>query len=84
MGVSRAAVTIRSKLQAIFFKLGCFSQRHSWAVLGVGFAILIGLSVGIINAKIETDVEKLWMEGKNGENLSVNFVNAHPVNLNRH
>ena len=55
---------LRAKLQAIFFKLGCFSQRFSWAVLGIGFFILIGLSVGIITASIETDVEKLWMEGK--------------------
>lgn len=55
---------LRAKLQAIFFKLGCFSQRFSWAVLGIGFFILIGFSVGIITAKIETDVEKLWMEGK--------------------
>lgn len=55
---------LRAKLQAIFFKLGCFSQRFSWAVLGIGFFIFIGLSVGIITASIETDVEKLWMEGK--------------------
>ena len=58
------ALKFRSKLQEIFFKLGCFSQRCSWAVLAVGFFILIGLSVGIITARIETDVEKLWMEGK--------------------
>ncbi|KAJ7372961.1 Protein patched 1 [Desmophyllum pertusum] len=56
------ALKFRSKLQEIFFKLGCFSQRCSWAVLAVGFFILIGLSVGIITARIETDVEKLWME----------------------
>ena len=61
---SKIAVKLRAKLQAIFFKLGCFSQRFSWAVLAVGFFILIGFSVGIITARIETDVEKLWMEGK--------------------
>ena len=60
----RTALRLRSKLQAIFFKLGCFCQRNCWAVLAVGFFILIGLSIGIITAKIETDVEKLWMEGK--------------------
>ena len=60
----RTALRLRSKLQAIFFKLGCFCQRNCWVVLAVGFFILIGLSVGIITAKIETDVEKLWMEGK--------------------
>lgn len=59
----RTASKLRSKLQGIFFKLGCFSRRHCWAVLAVGFFILIGLSVGIITARIETDVEKLWMEG---------------------
>ncbi|PFX16832.1 Protein patched-like 2 [Stylophora pistillata] len=56
------ALRLRSKLQAIFFKLGCFCQRNCWAVLAAGFFILIGLSVGIMTAKIETDVEKLWME----------------------
>lgn len=56
------ALKLRTKLQALFFKLGCFSQRHCWAVLAVGFFILIGFSVGLIKAKIETDVEKLWVE----------------------
>ena len=60
----QVALTIRSKLQAIFFKLGCFSRRNCWVVLAVGLFVLIGLSVGIIKAKIETDVEKLWMEGE--------------------
>lgn len=68
----RIALKLRSKLQAVFFKLGCFCQRHSWAVLAIGFFILIGLSVGIITAKIETDVEKLWMEG----NLCKLFING--------
>ena len=58
------ALKLRTKLQAFFFKLGCFSQRHCWAVLAVGFFILIGFSVGLIKAKIETDVEKLWVEGE--------------------
>lgn len=60
----QVAVKLRLKLQGIFFKLGCFSRRNCWAVLAVGVLILIGLSVGIITATIETDVEKLWMEGK--------------------
>jgi len=60
----KVALKIRSKLQAIFFKLGSFSRRNCWAVLAVGFFVLIGLSVGIITATIETDVEKLWMEGE--------------------
>ena len=63
MGV-KIALKLRTKLQALFFKLGCFSQRNCWAVLAVGFFTLIGLSVGIITAKIETDVEKLWVEGR--------------------
>lgn len=60
----QVAIKIRSKLQAIFFKLGRFSRRNCWAVLAAGFFVLIGLSVGIITATIETDVEKLWMEGE--------------------
>lgn len=61
---SGVALKLRTKVQAIFFKLGCFSQRFPWAVLAVGFFILMGLSVGLITARIETDVEKLWVEGK--------------------
>ncbi|KAK2569950.1 Protein patched-like protein 1 [Acropora cervicornis] len=56
------ALKLRTKLQAIFFKLGCFSQRFSWVTLATGFLILIGFSFGLLKARIETDVEKLWME----------------------
>jgi len=56
------ALKLRTKLQAIFFKLGCFSQRFSWVILATGFLILIGFSFGLLKARIETDVEKLWME----------------------
>ncbi|XP_068677208.1 uncharacterized protein [Montipora foliosa] len=56
------ALKLRTKLQAIFFTLGCFSQRFSWTVLAIGFFILIGFSVGLLTARIETDVEKLWVE----------------------
>jgi len=58
----RIALKLRTKLQTLFFNLGCFSQRFSWTVLAIGFFILIGFSVGILKAKIETDVEKLWIE----------------------
>uniref|UniRef100_A0A671XMC7 Patched 2 n=1 Tax=Sparus aurata TaxID=8175 RepID=A0A671XMC7_SPAAU len=54
---------IRARFQALLFSLGCHIQRHCGKVLFIGLLVFGALSVGLRVAAIETDIEKLWVEG---------------------
>uniref|UniRef100_A0A3B3QRN7 Patched 2 n=1 Tax=Paramormyrops kingsleyae TaxID=1676925 RepID=A0A3B3QRN7_9TELE len=60
----RAPLWIRARFQALLFSLGCHIQRHCGKVLFVGLLVLSALSVGLRVAAIETDIERLWVEGE--------------------
>ena len=58
------ALWLRGHLQTHLFNLGCFIQKHCRKVLFLGLLVLSLCCVGLKTATIETDVEKLWVEGK--------------------
>ena len=64
---NKAALWLRTKLQWHLFHLGRFVQRHAGKVLFVGLLVLSTFCVGLKSASIQTDVEKLWVEGKKNE-----------------
>uniref|UniRef100_A0A8C1EE86 Patched 2 n=1 Tax=Cyprinus carpio carpio TaxID=630221 RepID=A0A8C1EE86_CYPCA len=59
----KAPLWIRARFQAFLFSLGCHIQRHCGKVLFIGLLVFGALSVGLRVAAIETDIEKLWVEG---------------------
>lgn len=58
------ALWVRSHLQTYLFSIGCFIQLHCGKVLFVGLLLLSLCCVGLKTAKIETNVDELWVEGK--------------------
>lgn len=60
----KAPLWIRARFQAFLFSLGCHIQRHCGKVLFIGLLVFGALSVGLRVAAIETDIEKLWVEGE--------------------
>ena len=60
---NRAALWIRSKIQARLFVLGTFIHRHAGKVLVAGLILLCVCCLGLRNIRFETRVEKLWIEG---------------------
>ena len=65
---NKSALRLRAKLQEKFFELGCWIQKHPVTVLFVGTLLLVFLSVTLKSATIETNIENLWVEGKNALN----------------
>lgn len=63
-GGQKAPLWIRARFQAFLFSLGCHIQRHCGKVLFIGLLVFGALSVGLRVAAIETDIEKLWVEGE--------------------
>ena len=61
---NETSLWIRAKLHAELFKLGSRIQRHAGKILLIGVLILAILAYFNKNAKFETRVEKLWVEGK--------------------
>eukprot|EP00057_Strongylocentrotus_purpuratus_P022786 XP_011677260.1 PREDICTED: protein patched homolog 1 isoform X1 [Strongylocentrotus purpuratus] len=59
---NKAALWLRSKLQAFLFTLGCYLQLHCGKALFLGLVILGAFAVGLKLTKIETNVEKLWVQ----------------------
>ncbi|XP_033636690.1 protein patched homolog 1-like isoform X1 [Asterias rubens] len=59
---NKSALWLRGKLQALLFFLGCYIQFHSGKVLFLGVIIMGAFAVGLKQARIETNVEKLWVE----------------------
>ena len=58
------ALVIRAKLQGILFRLGCWIQHHSSFSILAGLVLLTVFAIGLpVHAKMETDAEKLWVEG---------------------
>ncbi|XP_064605910.1 protein patched homolog 1-like [Liolophura sinensis] len=56
------ALWVRSHLQTYLFSIGCFIQLHCGKVLFVGLLLLSLCCVGLKTAKIETNVDELWVE----------------------
>ncbi|XP_072172750.1 protein patched homolog 1-like [Diadema setosum] len=59
---NKAALWLRSKLQGLLFTLGCYLQLHSGKGLFLGLVILGACAVGLKLTRIETNVEKLWVQ----------------------
>ena len=73
---NKAALWLRTKLQWHLFHLGRFVQRHAGKVLFVGLLVLSTFCVGLKSASVQTDVEKLWVEGESRPPLFVIVVVA--------
>ena len=61
---NRCALWIRSQIQHHFFCLGCGLQLHCGKVIFLGLLLFSLCCVGLKTAYIESDIEKLWVEGK--------------------
>ena len=60
---NKAALWLRSVLQWHLWHHGRFVARHAGKVLFVGLLVLSTFCVGLKSATVQTDVEKLWVEG---------------------
>lgn len=60
----KAPLWLRAKFQRLLFRLGCYIQKNCGKFLVVGLMIFGAFAVGLKAANLETDVEKLWVEGK--------------------
>ncbi len=62
---NKAALWLRSKAQSKLFQVGRFSQRNAGLVLFAGVIALAVLAfAGLKYAKMESKLEKIWVEGK--------------------
>ncbi|KAA0713932.1 Protein patched -like protein 1 [Triplophysa tibetana] len=59
----KAPLWLRAKFQRLLFNLGCYIQKNCGKFLVVGLLIFGAFAVGLRAANLETDVEKLWVEG---------------------
>ena len=57
---------MQSKVQSFLEKLGMSPRRHNGGFILRRFVLLIVIAVGLIWAKLETNVENLWIEGERG------------------
>lgn len=61
---NKCALWLRWHLQTYMFKVGCFINEHCGKVLFVGLLLLSLCCVGLKTAKLETNIEELWVQGK--------------------
>ena len=58
-----AALKLRASIQSVLYRVGIFANNFSLQIL-VSFAILLtGCTYCLSYAEIETNIEKLWIEG---------------------
>lgn len=72
----KAPLWLRAKFQRLLFKLGCYIQKNCGKFLVVGLMIFGAFAVGLRAANLETNVEKLWVEGK--DDLLLCFLSLSP------
>ena len=51
-------------VHAQLFLLGCFDQRHAGKVLFLGLFVLVLCCAAMSQARVETDIDKLWVQGQ--------------------
>ncbi len=62
---NKAALWLRAKLQSEFLlPLGRLAQAHAGKVLLVGAVVLLALSVGLRDARVESRIDRLWVKGE--------------------
>uniref|UniRef100_A0A915ISB9 Uncharacterized protein n=1 Tax=Romanomermis culicivorax TaxID=13658 RepID=A0A915ISB9_ROMCU len=59
---NKPALYFRSFLQTVLFNMGRFIQAHSPIVIMIGMIVLFIFAVGLKDATIETDIDKLWVQ----------------------
>ncbi|XP_033103674.1 protein patched homolog 1-like isoform X2 [Anneissia japonica] len=59
---NKLALWWRAKIQSMLFCIGCYLHLHSGKVLFLGALFLVVCGIGMKLAKMETNVEKLWVE----------------------
>lgn len=59
---NRSALWLRALLQARFAELGATIHRKAGLVLFLGLVLLITATVGLKSARLETSLERLWVE----------------------
>ena len=55
---------VRGHINHFLYKLGCWIQGKSLTLFLIGITTLLGLCVGLKQTKIETDIEKLWVDSE--------------------
>jgi len=60
----KAPLWLRAHFQRLLFRLGCHIQKNCGKFLVVGLIIFGAFAVGLRAANLETNAEKLWVEGK--------------------
>jgi len=60
---NRLALWVRKQVQGYLFSIGLFINLHCGKVCFVGLLLLSLCCVGLKSVRIETDIEKLWVEG---------------------
>ena len=84
-----AALWLRSKIQTFLFDWGAKIQENAKKYLLVGVIILTVFAFFLHYAKLETRVEKLWVEGKPAAKANfflsspqgMRFINSLPTGL---
>lgn len=71
---NKSALWVRTKLQSYLHDLGFFIQKNAGKVLFVGLLVLITFCVGLKSATIETNVERLWVEG-----MFINYFSCNSI-----
>lgn len=61
---NRKALLVQSKLQSFLKKLGMSPHRRNGVFILKRFVVFIVIAIGLIWAKLETNVENLWIEGE--------------------
>ncbi|XP_028400006.1 protein patched homolog 1-like isoform X2 [Dendronephthya gigantea] len=59
---NRRSLWLRARMQTFLFKLGNCAQNHSVQVVMIGLVVLVLCTLGLYKARLETNVENLWME----------------------
>lgn len=52
----------RAFIERKFGSLGAVLGRRPWLAIGLVFLVCVGLGLGLLKAKFETDVNELWVE----------------------
>lgn len=74
---NRYALWVRKNVQRYLYSIGCFIHLHCGKVLFVGLLLLSLCCVGLKSVRIETDVQKLWVEGTFIVIISLDTIETH-------
>ena len=57
------AAKLRGHINSFMYSFGCWVHGKSLTIFLIGITTLLGLCVGLKRTTVETDIEKLWVDG---------------------